>query len=143
MRTKTKLFGEVKNVFEEAELLLTDEELKEEAVVKKEQCDKLAEELMEVLEGRLKDLLDSAGDVDPSDQDLLAIYHAFSVEIESLLAGEQVEDPGLEAYRPQGAARGRLDGVASTLRKLKEKEAALRGHMHKMLDASLDSYELP
>jgi len=142
VRGKTKVFSEVKEGFEEAERLLDDGDDKDEAVVKAEQCDTLADQLLETLQRSLDDALSSVGDQDDlSDGDLLTIYHAFSVEIEGLLEAKEVADPGIN--REKGMARSRLDDISGLLRKLKSKEAGLRKAMHAALDKELDEQALP
>jgi len=142
MRSQAKVFDDTKEKFEEAEDLLDEGENKQEAHDKAEQCDDLVKQLMDTLENKLNDALASHGDNDDmSDQDLLAVYHAFSCTIDNLMAREELEDPGIN--REKGMARARLDTIAGVLRGIMEKEEKMRGVLHAALDASLDGQGLP
>merc|ERR1712216_209605 len=115
---QTKKFGEVKEEFEDAERLLDDGADKEEAVEKAQLCDELASSLMDTLNKRLQDALDMAGENDEeTDQDLLAIYHAFSMQVECMVDGQEVHDAGIP--REKGQARNRLDALMAELSKFK------------------------
>merc|ERR1712196_625851 len=72
VRNKTKVFGDVKEEFEDAERMLNEGEDKEEAKEEAVQCDDLAQQLLDTLDDKLRDAMDNAGDNDDhSDQDLL------------------------------------------------------------------------
>lgn len=139
---KTKRFNEVKENFEEAERLLEDGESKTEAGDKAAQCDELVQSLKDTLEQRLNDALNAHEDADEmTDAELVAMYHAFTVELESMLEGEDVPDAGVS--REKGVARSRLDQLQGQMKKMKAKEASLRKAMHKMIDDGLDAEGYP
>jgi hypothetical protein len=140
LKSKTKIFGDVKEEFLDAERLLEDESLKTEAQEKADECDRYAQQALDVLHQKLLDACKAMEDKNLSDEDLLQIYHAFSCQIEQML-DEGATDPGID--RAQGVARSRLDGVKGLLAELQAKNAAMRGKLHAALDESLDSQGLP
>jgi hypothetical protein len=141
VKSKTKRFDEVKNIFDEAELLLVDEPEKSEAGEKAASCPELAQQLLDTLDSRLAAACNERANAELSDQDLLAIYHAFSLEVESLIDGEEATDRGID--HEVGAARTRLNQLMEGLRDMKQKESTLRSKLHAAVDAQLDAEGLP
>lgn len=141
VKAKTNRFGEVAKIFDEAELLIADEELKEEAKLKSLSCPDLASQLLDILDGRLRDICNAAQEQALTDEDLLAIYHAFSLQVETLLDGKDAKDPGID--RTRGAVRTRLDAVRDQLSDALGKEKALRKALHAALDTELDKQGMP
>jgi len=140
MDGQTAIFDSVKENYTEAERLLLDGPLKTEAQQKAIQCDDLKSQLRDTLDSRLAEYMLLNDNEDLTDEDLLAIYHNFSLEIEHMLDNSPGEDAVLS--HEKGVARARLDGVSGLLKKLKDKQAAMRGLLHAALDASIDEQGL-
>jgi hypothetical protein len=138
----TNRFYEVREVYEEAEQLLVDEDLKAEAIDGEQKCLDLANQLLKTLNNKLNDAIASAGESDDlDDAELLAIYHAFSVEVDALVQNMTVEDPGVQSAK--GLARSRLSGITEQLKTMREKQNSLRKVLHAALDAGIDGQGLP
>merc|ERR1711924_589302 len=136
-RNEQERIGIVKEEFEDAERLLDDGADKEEAVEKAQLCDELANSLMDTLNKRLQDALDMAGENDEeTEQDLLQIYHAFSMQVECMVDDQEVHDAGIP--REKGQARNRLDTLMAELSKFKAEKDSLRKLLHKMVDDKCD-----
>jgi len=138
---KAKKFQDIKKDFEDAESMLDDGEDKDDAGKCAASCDEFADSALETLNSRLNDALASAGDNDDlTDSELLAVYHAFSLEVESLLDDGTASS---DVNREKGAARARLDGLMNDLKKMKSQKDATRKMLHKMIDDQMDSEGYP
>jgi len=131
-------FGVVKDVYKEAEDLFVSEDKKVEARNAQDDCDQYAEELMAQFDFGIEEALAAAGENDDlSETDLLAIYHAFSLEVESFALEEDVADAGLE--REPGKARNRLNQIMKMLKDHKSQTDKIR---QKVIDSVNATFEV-
>merc|ERR1712166_1488308 len=129
-------------IFHEAEDLFVSEQGKEDAIVKQKDCDTYADELMNQFEFRLDEALLGAGDNDDlADSDLLAIYHAFSLEVEGFAIEEDAADGGID--RQPGVVRNRLNNIMKLLRDHKSQSDGIRAKVVAACNATFDENGYP
>jgi hypothetical protein len=136
-------FGEVKDIYKEAEDLFSTEERKVEAREAQDDCDRYASELMGQFDFGIEEALAGAGENDDlSDTDLLAIYHAFSLEVEAFaLQDDGLVDPGIE--REPGKARNRLNQIMKLLKEHKSQTDKIREKVIASVTATFDAEGYP
>jgi len=142
IKRSQKKFGAPKDIFHEAEDLFVSEQGKEDAIVKQKDCDTYADELMNQFEFRLDEALLGAGDNDDlADSDLLAIYHAFSLEVEGFAIEEDAADGGID--RQPGVVRNRLNNIMKLLRDHKSQSDGIRAKVVAACNATFDENGYP
>ena len=142
IKRSQKKFGAPKDIFHEAEDLFVSEQGKADAIVKQKDCDTYADELMNQFEFRLDEALLGAGDNDDlADSDLLAIYHAFSLEVEGFAIEEDAADGGID--RQPGVVRNRLNNIMKLLRDHKSQTDGIRAKVVAACNVTFDENGYP
>ena len=108
--------------FQEAKDLCLDDTV-ERALRGQLDCGKHAADLMGQLEAMLAD--SRVDEVHCGDTDLIAMYHAFSIEVEGFAFGDNILRCG-EVDRSPGVLSNRLKHIVKLLKKLQYKNKAIR-----------------
>jgi hypothetical protein len=142
VKRSQKKFNQPKDTYKEAEALFIDDIGKEKAKEAQDDCDKYADELMAQFDFGLEEALLGAGENDDlEDSDLLAIYHAFSLEVESFAIEDDAADGGIE--RQPGVTRNRLNNIMKLLRDHKSQTDGIREKVVAACNATFDSNGYP
>eukprot|EP00658_Telonema_sp_P-2_P028088 TRINITY_DN21595_c0_g1_i1.p1 TRINITY_DN21595_c0_g1~~TRINITY_DN21595_c0_g1_i1.p1 ORF type:complete len:575 (-),score=204.85 TRINITY_DN21595_c0_g1_i1:222-1946(-) len=135
-------FRAVKEIYKDAEDTFVNEDKQQEARDAQDECDKYADELLEQFEFGIEEALAGAGENDDlSDTDLLAIYHAFSIEVESFAEGAETADPGIE--RQPGLVRTRLNQIMKLLKDHKSQTDKIREKVLESVSKAFDAEGYP
>jgi hypothetical protein len=111
--------------FQEAKDLCLDDTIKERASRGQLDCDKHADDLMDQLELMLSDSVVACDEVHFGDADLIAMYRAFSIEVERFALGDNIVRCG-EVDRSPGVLSNMLKNTVKLLKKVTHKNKHIR-----------------
>jgi len=99
----------------------------------KRQCDEYGDKMRKYVADAIDDALQNAGTNDQTSvDDLIALYHRFSVDVDTIGSRMPAEDDGVPESAP--SVRSRLDRIVGQLECLYELERDLREKVHHEID---------
>jgi len=139
---KAEPFKDAKNLYASCIQITDDTKMKREITSKLSYIDDLEDEYWQRILSELNAVISKEeSQKHAAADDVLSVYHAFSVKCESMIKKLNIDDPGLD--RAPGAAERRLTVMMRLVRQHLQRDLNLRQQLHIELDETFTAEKLP